>query len=84
MREQLNKLEASKIDSICTRFYYTNIQRIHYRMVIHYTGNTMYKDFDSYQEYKQNYDMLVRAIHDNSIIPNNFRAIRSDSYLEVS
>ncbi len=77
MREQLNKLETAKIDSICTRFYYNNIQRIHYRMVIHYTGSIMYQDFENYQEYQKNHDMIIRAIQDNSIIPNTFHAIQS-------
>jgi|GEM_PF-1535703 len=75
MCQQFAQLEAAKIDSICTRFYYTNIQCIHYRMVVHYTGNVMYKDFETYQEYKKNYDMLIHAMHENRVIPNTFHTI---------
>lgn len=76
MREQLNELETTKIDAVCTRFYYNNIQRIHYRMVIHYTGDVMYRDFENYGEYQKNHDRLIRAIQDNSVIPNTFHTLR--------
>lgn len=81
MRQEFAKLETAKIDSICTRFYYTNIQCIHYRMVIHYAGNVMYKDFETYQEYKKNHDRLVRAMHENRVIPNTFDAIGREEHL---
>lgn len=69
MREQFNEIKGTQIESVCTRFHH-QLECLCYRIVIRYTGQTMYKDFHNYQDYLQHHDMLIRAIHDESTLPN--------------
>ncbi len=84
MQETYTELEAGHIKSVCTQFYY-KVEKLCYRVVIHYFDNVMYKDFETYKDYQKNHDMLIRAMHGNSIIPNIFSPLKreNENQLEI-
>lgn len=77
MREQFNEIKAAQIESVCTRFHH-QLENLCYRIIIRYTGRVMYKDFKTYQEYQQHHDMLIRAIHNETTLPNIFHPVQRD------
>lgn len=78
MQNTLNELEAGNIRSVCTQFYY-KVEKLCYRVIINYLGDVMYKDFETYKDYQKNHDMLIRAMHGNSMIPNNFARLNTNN-----
>ena len=76
MQKPLAQLEAGNITSVCTQFYY-KLEKLCYRVVIHYPDNVWYKDFETYKDYQKNHDMLIRAMHGNSVIPNIFSPLKT-------
>lgn len=74
MREPFNEIQAAQIESVCTRFH-NQLEHLCYRIVIRYTGQIMYRDFHNYQEYQQNHNLLIRAMHNQSTLPNIFRTV---------
>ena len=74
MCEPSDEIQAAQIESVCTRFH-KHLEYLRYRIVIRYTGQVMYRDFYTYQEYQHHHNMLIRAIHDKATLPNIFRTV---------
>jgi len=76
MREPFNEIQAAQIESVYTRFH-NQLEHLGYRIVIRYTGQVMYRDFNNYQEYQHHHDTLIRAIQNGATLPNVFHSVET-------
>ena len=69
----LSEIEANRIKGLSTKFFYRN-DALCYQIVLKYGEKPtfFYKEFHTYEAFRNYHDAIIRAMREEVLIPNDF------------